>query len=89
MKTKRDLPMYALNGSIDVTRHQLRQCLKGRKTPALTDCRQRSVRIAQTKDGTYWAEWTGDTVFWASRWYKIPKAAGDRIRKLQEFVENI
>ena len=86
VKSRQKMPQYA-----PFTEVTFRQWLaiypRGKKHPA-TKC-SGDIRIAQTKDGKYWAEWRGDVVFWASRWYEIPKTVGTRARKIDEFVKGM
>ncbi len=86
-KSKPDLPQYADWGAITVTRGQFIKASKGRRPNWMNS--NEAIRVAKTNDGVYWAEWKGDYVFWARRWYKIPTTVGKRVEKINEFVQTI
>lgn len=89
VKSKHELPQYATRRGFDLTFDQLYKIFlkKGRNHPVFNGAEP--VRIAQTKDGRWWAEWKGQTVFWASRWYEIPKAVGERAKKINTYIGEI
>jgi hypothetical protein len=74
---------------VDLTSHQFRTLLKRRVPWHPSHSGSELVTVARRKDGSYWAEWRGSAVFWASRWYEIPKAAGDRVFAFNEAVEEL
>lgn len=86
MKTRQNLPQYAEYSAISLTWKQFRAISKGRTGKiAYTD----PINVTKTKDGRYWAEWKGEMVFWAHKWYEIPKTVGKRAEKLQDFIEEL
>lgn len=87
IKSKHELPQYATKKGFDLTFGQLSQILKGRHHPVFDG--SQPVRIAQTNDGRWWAEWTGQTVFWARRWYELPKIVGERAKKINTYIDEI
>lgn len=79
----RSLPRVTLTG------YQLERLLKKGKLPwggrsTMYDL----YTVAKRKDGSYWLEARGSgALFWMSRWYEIPKAAGKRIFAFDAAVE--
>lgn len=45
-----------------------------------------TLHVAQMRDGSWWAKFTPQTVFWAYYWFEIPKTVGERVRRLGEFL---
>lgn len=89
-KTRREVPMYAVRDGATVTKQQFLKCCKGGPgRRAVLDSYNQSVDIAHTKDGKWWVCIKGDVVFWAQRWYQIPATAGERTKKIEEFVQSL
>lgn len=97
MNYREKMPMYAEDSSVWVTGDQLRKILRGRNPFKGDVGRYNNIsgrgayRVTQLKDGSWWVEnyRFGAPLFAPDYWWKLPKTAGPRIRKLQEFVESL
>ena len=83
-------PRYLDYNSIQLSYSQFKHICKGRvprwaQNMAYDDV----VNVSRLKDGTWYGEWRGQTVFWASAWFQIPTSVGERAQKIQEFVESL
>ena len=88
-KRKRAMPQYAEWDAIHLSMKQFRHICKGRVPRFAQEHGDGAIRIAQTKDGKWWGEWKGQTVFWASAWYELPATVGERARKIQKYVDKL
>lgn len=71
---------------VDLTHSQFQHIFKkGYKSHPCKNMRG-MVTLAQTSNGVWWAEWRGEAVFWASRWYAVPQVVGERAKAIEEFV---
>lgn len=81
--------MYAREQGVTLTKGQLEAIFpRGWKSHPVRDSGSEAVRLAHMKDGTWWAEWRGEAVFWASRWWKIPNVVGSRAQAIDQFVKD-
>lgn len=91
------MPLYAEYSAFSVTGEQLTKILRGRNpfkkdSPNYSTIGRGAYRITQLKDGSWWVEnfRSGAPLFAPDYWWRIPAAAGKRVEKLREFVnENL
>lgn len=91
LKSRSSIPFYARDNAIQLSRQQFWTIAPrlNKRTHPLFETGQRDILVTQLRDGTYWAEWRGQAVWWMNRWYEIPKVVGERAFKIKGFIDEM